>query len=245
MKQRALIRWTIGGNVSADGLEILGVSISFMKKIYGDIADFMICYNNIKEESLSRFEVPLFKQYHDPWNFHEYEPTAEMWKMYPPRLRYEAHEIVMDNDLIIFKKFDMLDEFFCGNHTLLLQGRERNYGSYDHLVPQPYAINSGFYGLPPNFDFGTGIEMACLTDSTRKWTKWCDDQGVIAHALMREENFKIVSPNDILNYFPMDEYSLPENISGIHFIGSNRGLRANWQDVSKSLLRKYSSSHIL
>ena len=168
----------------------------------------------------------------------EYLPINEMWKMYPPRYDINSHEIVMDNDFIIFDKCQVLEDFFKGNHTLLLRGKARSYGKYDHLVPQPFAINSGFFGMPPNFDFLKKIKYACKNDIERKWTSWCDDQGIITHCLMQEE-FKVIENDIFKNYFAEDDYDLSYNIKGLHLIGLNRGKRKNWKSILSKYLIKY------
>jgi hypothetical protein len=228
--KKPLIRITLG-DVSQDGLDLLKLSVKKLKKLYSE-CDVYVCYNTIKKEKLENIDCDLIccENTKDV----EYAPYKEMWKMYPPRLRIDSHEIVIDNDLLIFSRIKEIDNFFNGNHAVLLRGKARSYGKYEHLVPMPYAFNSGFYGMPPYFDFSEKIKEACKNDLFRKWENWCDDQGVIAYALTSIE-FKIIEPNVIINSFPDEDKILTETINGVHFIGLNRGLRKNW----KALTSKY------
>lgn len=235
MKEKPIFRFTLG-NTHQNGLDILVLSIKNLKKIYPE-AKIVVCYNNIVENNvLKNLNVELF-HVQDKGEM-EYEPKREMWKLYPPRYNINAHEIVMDNDVFLFTRCQQIDDFFQGNHCLLLRGKARSYGKYDHLVQQPFALNSGFYGMPPLFDFLSHIKDTCKNDEKREWTQWCDDQGVISHCLMKEK-YKIVENDTILNYFAEDSFDISLEIKGIHLIGVNRGLRENWRSILYNHLIKH------
>lgn len=231
---KPLIRWTLG-NVSDDGMDMLKESISLCKRYYPN-ADLVVCHNSIPKSRLAGLDVELHEQTHTPDM--EYPPRAEMWKMYPARMRPESHELVLDNDLLILRPPQEIKEFFESNKTLMLRGRARAYGRYDHLVPQPHAINSGLYGMPPGFDLATRIMVACANDKVREWTDWCDDQGVIAFALFQHDHI-IIEPEVILNYFPEYTFPLPPNLYGVHFQGANRNLRRNWRELIGKKVRTF------
>jgi len=133
---KPLFRWTIGGRLCNDSIEILNQSIYLISKCYPE-ADAIVCYNGIEKSQLQKIKAELYEQHHVPEM--EYPPKKEMWKMYPPRLRPEGHEIVLDNDVLIFSRIKEIDLFLSGNYTLMLRGRARAYGKYDHKVPQPIA----------------------------------------------------------------------------------------------------------
>jgi hypothetical protein len=223
---KILIRWTIG-NVCQDGIDILKYSINSIKKNYPNF-ERVVCFNNINKEKLTHLNAELFQQYHT--DDIEYCPKNELWKLYPPRLDKEAHEIVIDNDLIIFSRIKEIDFFVKNNYTLMLRGRGRAFGRYDHKVPQPHAINGGLYGMPPYFDFAAKIKECCKDDKIRAWFDRSDDQGVIAYALF-SQNHIIIEPHTILNYFPEYDYALPQQIRGVHLIRSNIGKRKDWRKI--------------
>lgn len=235
MATKIIFRFTLGVT-HQDGLDVLYFSIKKLKNIYPE-AQIVVCYNSIKNKNiLKNLDAELFHVKNK--GEMEYDPKHEMWKMYPPRYDINSYEIVMDNDVFLFSRCQQIDEFFQGNHCLLLRGKARSYGKYDHLVKQPFAFNSGFYAMPPQYDFLSDIKLACRDDDKREWTNWCDDQGIISHCLMKR-NYEIIENDTILNYFPEDSFEIPLGIKGIHFIGLNRGLRKNWKSILYSNLIKH------
>lgn len=229
-----LIRWTVG-DVCQDGLDILKHSIRLIKKNYPNF-ERVVCFNNINKKKLIHFDATLFEQLHT--NDIEYAPKNELWKLYPPRLDKESYEIVIDNDLIIFSRIKEIDFFLTSNHTLMLRGRARAFGKYDHKIPQGYAINGGLYGMPPDFDFAQKIRDCCKDDKIRDWTERCDDQGIIANCLLSQKHL-IIEPGTILNYFPEYNFALPYELKGIHLIRSNVGQRKNWKQIIHPYLKLF------
>lgn len=232
-----IVRWTIGP-VSGEGLKVLKESVRWFSGLYPDVQK-VICYNNL-DKRLLKFgdDVRLFKA--SKTSDIEYEPKNEMWKLYPPRLEVGVHELVLDNDLIITNRFDELDDFFNGDHTILLHGRNRFYGKYDHLVPQGCLINGGLFGMPPGFDFADKINHICQYDEDRCWKNRSDDQGVIAAALLDCRGCCVIPNSVVLNYDPFFDKGLPHEMmarkSGVHFIGINRSKHPGWEYYKTLLL---------
>lgn len=224
----SLVRWTIGGSVSVAGFEVLRESIRRFGSLYPEIRR-VICYNGLDPKDLLGLGAELFEA--DVAGI-EYEPKKEMWKLYPPRLDIDCHELILDNDLIIIKRVGYIDDFFSGNNTVLLHGRARFYGKYDHLVPDDMLINGGLFGMPPGFDFADEIRRVCEGDSNRCWENRSDDQGVIAASLFIRDCFVI--PNSVIcNYDIYLDKTLPHEIMagklGVHFIGINRHRHLGWE----------------
>lgn len=168
---KPLFRFTVGPCVR-QGLEILEESIIKTQEALGaDTFDWMICYNG-----LNRVEKDFLKYitkgtsielYHQDWadcpipdncrsprNLKgEMEVRGQkcggtMWKVCPARLRKDAHEIIMDNDLVILKKLPQINEFLASNKCLVLEEPVRFYGVYDKLFDFGEFLNSGLMGLP-------------------------------------------------------------------------------------------------
>lgn len=229
---KPLIRWTLGP-VDDLGLDILDVSIKKMRRLY-PFCDFVICYNGVDVKRLRHLNVPKLDQSSHA-SFFKHKPTGELWKLCPPRLRPESHELVIDNDLVIDKRIDQIDEFFDCCKTMLLTGcRKRYYGQFDKFVPEGLIINSGIYGMPPDFDFSKRVlDMCELIDSWHQDRSIgsFDDQGIIAACLISEDSI-IIPPSQIFNC-DMATIDVPK-VNGYHFIDSNRGFYKFWNEFLSS-----------
>jgi hypothetical protein len=226
---KPLFRITIGP-VQELGIRLLRKNVRLLKKNYPE-ADVVVCFNQI-DPNLLNVNVEKINQA-DFANSLPYIPKLETWKLYPPRLRLSSHEIILDNDILIFRRIAEIDEFLNSNRPLLLKGRRRVYGKYEHLVPQPFAINSGIFGLPPNFDFQQEIKNFCKNDKEKKWTHWCDDQGIIGGILITK-NPIFITMESVMNYLSEFNIQPKSNWNGIHLIGSNRS--ESCMDIVKQLL---------
>lgn len=237
-KLKPLIRWTIGNINKSDGILILKESIKQFKKFY-PYCDFTICYNQISSVYLYFLDTPLYNQ--ELYNNKElYTPKNETWKIYPPRLRLNSHELIIDNDLIITERIPEIDQFFNNDSTLLLRGSQRYYGKYDYLIPKNIFINSGIYGMPPNFDFEAKIMHICKWDEQKEWEQdrvkgLFDDQGIITTCLLDYKNTIIIENSNIYNY---ETKKPPIKAKGYHFIDANRKYHPGWQEFKISGLKK-------
>jgi hypothetical protein len=57
---KPLIRYTIGGNPSQIGIDILKYSIDKLKMLLGDRVDYVVCHNNIEIDKLNDMEVSSY-----------------------------------------------------------------------------------------------------------------------------------------------------------------------------------------
>lgn len=225
---KPLWRWTLGP-VHPLGVRMLLYAIRSIRAIYGDVFDYVVCHNNIDDETLTllrRSGVELFDQ-----NAVTGESNlGEAWKLVPPRLRPDSYEIVCDNDLIFFRRSPTLERWLTANATLLLRGRGRYYGQYEHLVPAGVCINSGIYGMPPGFDFTSPLarlERARLQQN-RNGGQF-DDQGLVTLALLGHGNTLVFEPSEVFNYDLRNAATVPLGASAIHLIDGNRAHHPGWK----------------
>ena len=104
-----------------------------------------------------------------------------MWKVCPARMRMDSHEIIMDNDIVLLKKFPQIDEWLSQtSKTLILEEPIRFYGKYDSLLPAdgPF-LNSGFMGMPPGYDFGAEISKSWKQYGSYENLSQADEQGLL------------------------------------------------------------------
>lgn len=206
---KPLLRWVVGP-VGELGLRILRNSVRNIVSMYGERFDYLICYNQISADKLS-LGIPLFCQDHLR-NALGYDVA---WKLFPVRVRAESHEIVIDNDLVLFKKLDEIENFLVSDHTLTYQGLHGAHGNY--YVPKGMRLNSGIYGMPPGFD----IDL-----SNRTFSGKFDEQGLIVSSLLSWHHCDVIPMTAIPiieSDFPIDEFWKLKSTKGFHFVGANRG----------------------
>lgn len=216
---RPLARWTVG-DTTPDGFDCLRRSADSLTRLYD--VEVVVCYNGdsaITQEALRDFALidqRRFRGVLAP------EPVGVAWKLYPPRLAPDRHELVIDNDLIVSRRLPELDAFFSGVRTLLLGENGRTYGRFGRHVPAGYGVNSGLYGMPPGFDFGSFVrfyaggawEENALAE--HRASRTFDEQGLVALALLSRPHL-VIPAESVTN---CEHRWVPG--AGHHFVGLNR-----------------------
>ena len=216
-----IFRYTLGP-VKDLGLIILKESIRKLKTIYPEF-DIVICHNQLNDKQLNFIKKLKVHLHEQKYNGIGYKPTVENWKMYPQRLDITKHEIVMDNDIVLFDKFEEIDNFLISNNsTLTAEDTSRNLGKYDKFLKLKNGLNCGIFGMPPGFDFSLKMNEMCQKDTIKKWTKRYDDQGIISAAMSNHPYCIIIPLKKLPILSPQNEIPDNEEIKGIHFAYSNR-----------------------
>ena len=222
-----LARWTIG-NTTKDGYECLELSIrSFLKYFPADVVVTHNCAPENLQNIVSRLKTDGIKiQLLDQRPFLDTSyiaPVGVAWKLYPPRLDKERHEICIDNDIIFKDSIEHLYRFFRNDTTLLLEGQSRNYGRFEKYIPPKLKINSGIYGMPPGFDMERFIKIVAGSawelnaTGEHEGNKTFDEQGIVAFALLNYARYVIIPEKIVTNC----ERHLIEG-KGLHFVGLNK-----------------------
>lgn len=244
---KPLWRWTCGDCLQ-QGLDILAESIKRTTSCLGiDNWDWAICYNGLNRESLSFIEkaignrpiqliaqnwvmcpindncqTPRRKDGSFEWNGNKCGGT--MWKVCPARLRMESHEIVVDNDIVVLKKFPQIDAFLAANDkALVLEEPIRFYGRYDCLFPaQAECLNSGLMGFPPKYDFGARIQENWIKYGQYNNLSQADEQGLLTFTLNQIPNIRIKKDQVIEVLNREYQVKLTGDEMAIHFTQANR-----------------------
>lgn len=218
---KILVRWTIGP-VRHQGFLALRYSIEKFAKIYNlEKSNFIICCNNLNENQfnfIKSLNVPIYKQKEGDYKV---LPKGVAWKLYPPRLNPDGHELFIDNDLIIEEKINEIEEFFDSNKTLVLEDNNRAYGKFENYISKNVLINSGLFGLPPDFDLKKYMDFY-IKEWQKNTTKgheesftW-DEQGLIALILPKYPH--IIIRKEQITKCEKELVTAP----GMHFIKLNR-----------------------
>lgn len=246
---KPLFRWTVGCCLQ-QGLDILAESINRTTKSLGiDNWDWLICYNGLTKENVEFLkkaigtrpigmfaqnwtDCPVDDNMQSPRRFdgsYEWDGRkcgGTMWKACPPRVRQEAHEIVMDNDIILLKKFPQIDEFLAQkDHALILEEPIRFYGRYDHLFPPgkdgPF-LNSGFMGFPPGYDYAAAIRKVWEDNGRFTSISQADEQALLTYTLNGLPSVR-VKKSQMYEFLAKDYAGkITGHEEGIHFTQGNR-----------------------
>ncbi len=214
---KPLLRYILG-NVKLNGLSCLAESIRLMKRLY----DFEICiaYNNITKqqyEFILNLNVELIQA--QP-NSLPILPLVENWKLYPPRLDINRHEIIVDNDYILLKRLEELDQFLDSDELCIVsEDNDRNLGQFSQVAEYRTGINSGLYGIPPGYNFQYDIIQFLGKHNVKSWSPRFDDQGIVSCLLTTKPHVTIPLWKVP---FCCSNYKLRKGVYGYHFVELNR-----------------------
>lgn len=226
---KKIARWTIGP-VSSIGFDILLESLRFFSKIYPEI-ERVICFNNIDPSLLkmaSKFADVLEQKGEDvgclltPPDANVEEASGCGWKLSPPRIDIESHELFIDNDVVIRERLPQIDEWLTSSKGIISQGqgRKRMYGRFDSFISKEIHVCAGVFGLPPYFNFFEMInqKIQFLNGVT---LGGFDEQGLTSSIIVNMSDYLLI-PNTSL-VISEDHVGFPQIMpSAIHFVGANR-----------------------
>lgn len=231
------IRWTVG-DVSSRGWEALRLSVGCAFRLFGGQTRYAICVNSVPiSTALERAgELPSSIEWHEatsagiPDGLHRHlDPRMAEgvgWKLVPPRIFPERHEIALDNDCILWAVPPAIREFLISSSkTLLAEDVERCLGQFQNSAA-PGAINSGIRGLPPGFPFvrelaATLTEREKIDGAPLLLRSELDEQGLQAAALHRSSRCLLVRKEEVSICSPFWPRQQEPGTCGAHFVGLN------------------------
>lgn len=246
---KPIVRWTLGPTRCPEAIECLQNSIKYFQHFYKDKFDYFVMNNSHHKFNCNAVVIDQ-KKYKNDLKFPAVGPA---WKLFPARLRQESHEIFIDNDLILHEKHPVIDLFLRSNNMIFCtEGYAKRFGVFQNLITKNIKLNSGFFGLPPHFDFKARIEEVVsmfdlppffdfkyeLEHRHKKLghTKMFfdgfsryDEQGCVSLILSNHSNFKLVSIKDIS--VCVDKFKI--GLFGIHFVGLNAGRKIFYDEYKK------------
>lgn len=228
--KKIIVRWNVG-KTTKEGFDCLKYSIKKFKHLYKDYnIEYFICFNDIEKEKFSDFKDMNLINKKDFTKSLPIDPPKKTglpaWKLYPPRLDKDSHEIIIDNDLILFKKPEIIEEFFKSDDLIITtESLKRSYsGKLKDVIPNNFNINTGLICLPPKFDFKKKI-IDCINEFNLDWKNHFDEQTCLAYIFSKHKNLSIIKLTDI--YVCHADYK--NSNCGFHFAGVNDGNKNYWE----------------
>lgn len=208
---KPLVRWTAGPPNSRFDDAILRRSILNFKSIYGDQFDYFLCLNGRGGRDFEHMGVEVILQ--NPMEGAPY-PKGCAWKLYPPRIRPEAHEIFIDHDVVVLGRMRLVDEFLSLPDAFMYSQSPpgaRNYGRFERIVSEGFDLNSGLFGIPPRFQFDLS--------QVGEWSDYFDDQGFVASVFCRQRRLIRLGLDQV---WICDSDEMPKDAKAYHLVHSRR-----------------------
>ena len=213
-ESKPLIRITLG-RTSKDGYEITYYNFKSLVKCYGtEKFDYCLCHNNINDKRLSLIEkrfqnvkspIRFYKQNNAdlplPIRFsnnidatvHHNISAGSFWKICPPRLRDDSHEIIIDNDIVFLRALPEIEKFLNSNLPMTLEDSSIHMGFYEHTrdFNKELTLNSGVIGLPPKYNFEKKILNLWNLTKPNRGLNGGDEQGLLTSILSKGDHILI------------------------------------------------------
>lgn len=244
---KPLWRWTCGPCLQ-QGLDILAESIDRTTEAYGiNNWDWVICHNGLNNENVTFLRSVIgtrpIQLYSQDWSLCAVDDNCQnprrrdgsfewngnrcggtMWKVTPARMRMESHEIIMDNDIILLRKFPQVEEWLAQTvKVLVLEEPIRFYGRYDLIhAPGPPFFNSGFIGLPPKYDYADELSKNWSRHGRYMNLSQSDEQGLLTYTLMQRPNIRVQAEQMVEVLGRNFSATITGDEQGLHFTQANR-----------------------
>lgn len=162
---KPLVRWTIGGIVQEESFLCLEKSIYLWKKLYGEYFNYAICCSDIeifkRINKIKNVSIINQKKYLKQLPFY---PHDTFWKFCPPRLSLTTHEIIIDNDILLYEKSPTINWFLSQKkYAISTAAHKAMHGCFfSFLLKSNFKINTGLIGFPPDYDFEKELKKLFL-----------------------------------------------------------------------------------
>ena len=226
------IRWTIG-DVSPAGFEALRLSLHGARRLFGRDASYVVCVNTLSPDEARRRAgaLPDWVEWRRiaakiPRPLRPFlrgdmsEGTG--WKLVPLRLRPDAHELALDNDVILWDLPDAvaawLEDGRVESRVIAADVAPANGRFAELCGPEPR--NSGIRGISAGFDFEAAISEV-LARHPVELVSELDEQGLQIAAMSRGADPLVVGIDEVSICSPFPPHQPGLGRCGAHFVGLN------------------------
>lgn len=250
-----LVRWTIGESeehrLDSQAFSMLRVSIRAARLLFPEAA-FAICHNNLVYH---RVDV---EQIADELSVREIDVSTDLpkhlgsrvcknswWKYAPLRLSPCGFELVLDNDVVLWRRPSEVDRWLTRGGLLGL-GTEGDdcrallyYGDYETDVRQvspQLDLNAGIIGWPP------GYVPPLVSNIKTSDEHFHTEQGFTAWIVATYSGQRSLIPYSsvpLLHTMQADPSKVLASCCGGHFCESNFGEQTYWRDTYEPLVTAF------
>lgn len=218
--------------MSAQGIECLVHSIEQWVRLFGDVFDRIVCFNGELPDELLGLNVEFIDQSKHLDSL-PCTPCDTFWKFFPPRIRRESHELILDNDVVIYKS-NLIERFLRSEELMVSQSHKHFYGRFHSVLEPGILVNTGFIGLPPGYDLQQKLSMVLKLYPFLYLTDHCDDQGAFICACRKQ--LKLVPMEELYVCNPRTDFAAYRlGTCGTHFAGLNLGSSQYWEQYKLQL----------
>jgi len=251
-----IVRWTIGQTkareFSPQALDLLDMSVKFgIFVMDGEELDveYFICHNNLAPETLDKVKgiagsngVALV-DVNDmlPKELRNNNVKNSWWKFSPPRLDTKKYEIIIDNDVVVWRMPKTLkDAIAKGSLVALTDGVGGYYGKFRQCIQAidpNLCLNAGLLGLPPDIKMDPREVLKDLPNEL-----FYSEQGFTAFKFAQYPGMKVLIPRsevEQLNVNAVAPQDLINSYDGGHFCGCSYGHFYFWQNSYAKIVREH------
>jgi hypothetical protein len=137
----------------------------------------------------------------------------------------------IDNDLIVYEKIPTVDAFVKSQNLLFItEAIKRSYGIFDSLINYPHNLNTGFFGIYPEFDFQKEINSV-IEEKSIVWKNHLDEQGLISY-IFSKKNLEVITLDQI--YVCHKDFPYKKGKYGQHFVQMNQSFLKHWKTFTNN-----------
>jgi hypothetical protein len=228
------LRWSIG-DVSRRGFEALRLSLWGAWKVFGPDAAYLVLVHSlpVRRARESTGYVPpnvawqridsLLPAWLRERVDHGGLDANVALRMVPPRCFPDAHELALDNDLVLWSMPPTLARWLADDRGrgLLAEDVAPCYGQFaDRCTAAPRS--AGIRGVPPGFNVELRLR-AVLNEHPTTFVSEDDEQGLWVATISRGPAPMVIGLDDVTICSPFPPHLPHLGRCGAHFVGVNAG----------------------
>ena len=241
-EKKPIIRWTCGA-VSFLGLQCLRLAIENAQKIWGDLVDYVVTYNEWTRipSVLRGLDVTFMDVTQELAKWYDISDMSgdlkkSGWLFSPLQIDSGRRQLTMDNDVVLVGTCEKIEDFLFGDDQFCLflefgkSGNKDAFNQAAHLVPEHIMkCDGGLLGIPDvcglsDLVFEVARKNGFTPDFLRQ-TSWGWEQGVLSLFCNAVKDREVIKAERLPRPSFIVERDLTEYLDdkvGLHLSGVNQ-----------------------